>query len=256
VGAFVFLISVVPHASDRVNDFIKVWRTPNEMDYHIRQSLITLGGGGLFGNGIGASYQKFGFLPTPHTDSVMSVLGEEMGLVGVVVTLALFALFAWRGLRIANVADTSFGSFIAVGVVTWVIGQMLLNVLAVLAMIPFTGVAVPFLSVGGSSLVSLLAASGIVVSVSRGSRLLREDAAADNLPRTGPRGGQAFRASTTIRGRNSGTRFARAHRAKGAATDDADAVVVGRDTRFAGRLRNARRTSPSVIRWRGKRDGA
>jgi cell division protein FtsW len=255
-GAFFALVTVVPYAADRVNEFIKVWRTPNEMDYHIRQSLITLGGGGLWGNGIGASYQKFGYLPTPHTDSVVSVLGEEMGLIGLLIMIALFALFAWRGLRIAHHADTPFGSFIVVGVVTWVVGQMLLNVLAILAMIPFTGVPVPFLSVGGSSLMSLLAACGIVISISRGSRMLREDAAEENLPRVQVKGGQAFRASSTIRGRNSRTRFARAHRAKGAATDG-DSVAIGRDVRFSGRLgQRHSNANPGPARWRGKRNGA
>jgi cell division protein FtsW len=256
-GAFVALVTVLPYATDRINEFIKVWREPTEMDYHIRQSLITLGGGGLFGNGIGASYQKFGYLPTPHTDSVVSVLGEEMGLVGLLVMIALFGLFAWRGLKVANEADTPFGSFIVIGVVTWVIGQMLLNVLAILAMIPFTGVPVPFLSVGGSSLVSLLAACGIVVSISRGSRMLREDAAEESLPRVRVKGGHAFRASSTIRGRNSGARFARAHRVKSAATDaGGDTVVTGRDVRFSGRLHNPRRGRAGPVRWRGKRDGA
>lgn len=260
IAAFVTLIAVVPYATDRVNEFIKVWRAPSEMDYHIRQSLITLGGGGLFGNGIGAGYQKFGFLPTPHTDSVISVLGEEMGLVGIVVTLALFGLFTWRGLHIAHRADDTFGSLLVIGVVAWVVGQMLLNVLAVLAMIPFTGAAVPFLSVGGSSLVSLMAVCGVVVSVSRGSRMLREDAAAESLPRTGAsagaKGGQAFRASSTIGGRNGGARFARAHRVKGAAENDAESVIVGRDVRFSGRLRKIQRQGPGAIRWRRKRDGA
>lgn len=284
VAAFLLLISVVPHATARVNEFIKVWRTPNEMDYHIRQTLITLGGGGLFGNGIGASGQKFGYLPTPHTDSVIAVLGDEMGLVGLVLMLALFVLFAWRGLRIAHTADTPFGSFIAIGVVSWVIGQMLLNVLAIMAMIPFTGVPVPFISVGGSSLVSLLAACGILVSVSRGSRMLQEDAAQEELPGIADRadradrakGGRAVRASSTIRGGNSRARFARAHRAQGARggrarpahAEQADTTIVGRDIRYSVALHNKtgqrRAANPAgadgtassgVVRWRRKRDG-
>lgn len=264
VGAFAILFTLWPHASDRVNEFIKVWREPNEMDYHIRQSLITLGGGGLFGNGIGAGGQKFGYLPTPHTDSVVAVLGEEMGLVGLMLMIALFVMFAWRGLVVAHKADTPFGSFIVVGVVAWVIGQMLMNVLAMLAMIPFTGVPVPFLSVGGSSLVSLLAACGIVASISRGSKILHEEHADEVPSRTSSNGGTS-RASASVRGRNGGSRPARSHRSRRASpSDGADANIVGRDVRFSGQLRQRPRQStrfgrqqsnPGVVRWRRNRDG-
>lgn len=266
--AFVILVSLVtflamfalwPHATDRVNAFVQMLQDPNSLtvDYHIRQSLITLGGGGIFGSGIGAGGQKFGYLPTPHTDSVVAVLGEEMGLVGLLITLALFVVFAWRGLHIAQHSDTPFGSFIAIGVVIWVISQMLMNVLAMLAMIPFTGVPVPFLSVGGSSLVSLLAACGIVVSVSRGSRMMREEGNTEDSPAlVTSKGGQAIRASSTIRGRNSRTRAAGAYRAKGTAADDAArSTIVGRDVRIGGRLRKKRRSYTTVVRWRGDGHG-
>lgn len=275
VSAFLMLITLVPYAAARVEQFIKVWRTPAEADYHTLQLLITLGGGGVFGNGIGASGQKFGYLPTPHTDSVIAVLGDEMGLVGLLITLTLFALFAWRGLHIAHAADTAFGSFVAVGVVIWVVGQMLLNVLAVMALIPFTGVNVPFLSMGGSSLVSLLAACGIVVSISRGSYALREDGAQEGLS-GGIQGGKIVRASATIRGRNSRTRFARAHRAQGAGSaagiENAETTIVGRDVRTGyigangvrprrigcrgGSAWPQRLRDPGVVRWRGRRHGA
>jgi len=273
IGAFAVLFMLWPHASERVNEFIKVWREPNVMDYHIRQSLITLGGGGLFGEGIGAGGQKFGYLPTPHTDSVVAVLGEEMGLVGLLLMITLFVVFSWRGLRIAQQADTAFGSFLAIGVVVWVMGQMLMNMLAMLAMIPFTGVPVPFLSVGGSSLVSLLAACGVVASVARGSTLLAGEDASDYAPRTAPRRatgststsipasasgtppasasppgsrGQAkskgglFRASASVGGRNSGPRVTRTHRprrvtrASGATPGQLDSDAA-RPTTFVGR---------------------
>ncbi|RMG63571.1 MAG: putative lipid II flippase FtsW [Chloroflexi bacterium] len=263
LAAFLVLTTVVPHAAVRMNEFIKVWQVPNEMDYHIRQTLITLGGGGLLGNGIGASGQKFGYLPTPHTDSVIAVLGDEMGLLGLAITLALFVIFAWRGLRIAQSADTAFGSFVVIGVVIWVIGQMLLNVMAIMALIPFTGLPVPFLSFGGSSLVSLLIACGVVISVARGSRILRERERQVELPVVGShvKGGKAVRASSTIRRGHSRTRFARAHRAQSARSavepESADALIVGRDIRIGGALgrRNSRR-GPGAVRWRGKWHGA
>lgn len=266
--SFVILVSLVtflamfalwPHATERVNAFVQMLQDPNSLtvDYHIRQSLITLGGGGIFGRGIGAGGQKFGYLPTPHTDSVVAVLGEEMGLIGLLITLALFVVFAWRGLHIAQKSDSSFGSFIAIGVVIWVISQMLMNVLAMLAMIPFTGVPVPFLSVGGSSLVSLLAACGIVVSVSRGSRLIREEEETEETPAlVTAKGGQGFRASSSIRGRNSRTRAARTYRPQGAASDDAArSTLVGRDVRLGGRLRKRRKSYKTIVRWRGDGNG-
>ncbi len=272
MGAVALLFTVWPHASDRVNEFVQLWRDPSsDIEYHIWQSLVTLGGGGLFGTGIGAGGQKFGYLPTPHTDSVVAVLGEEMGLVGLMLTLALFVLFTWRGLRIANEADTPFGSFIVIGVVVWVISQMLLNVLAMLAMIPFTGVPVPFLSVGGSSLVSLLAACGIVVSISRGSRLMQDEDSDTALSRGNYAGqasngvGGSFRASASVRGRHGGSRLTRAHRARRASAtssqqDGADATIVGRDVRVTGRLtqkpsRRNHSNTANTVRWRRGRDG-
>jgi cell division protein FtsW len=259
LATFLLMFALWPHATDRVNAFVQMLQDPNSLnvDYHIRQSLITLGGGGIFGSGIGAGGQKFGYLPTPHTDSVVAVLGEEMGLVGLLITLALFVVFAWRGLVVAHKADSPFGSFIAIGVVIWVISQMLMNVLAMLAMIPFTGVPVPFLSVGGSSLVSLLAACGIVVSVSRGSRMMREEGETEESPAlVAANGGQSFRASSTVRGRNSRSRAARAYRAPGAAGDDAArSTIVGRDVRIGGRLRKQRKSYKTIVRWRGDGHG-
>lgn len=233
--AFAGLTSLFPHASQRVQDFLSLLNSSGEVDYHIRQSLITLGEGGLFGKGLGAGGQKFGYLPTPHHDSVVAVLGEEMGLVGLVATLALFVVFAWRGMVIAHHADTAFGAFVAVGVVAWVVGQMLLNLLAVLALIPFTGMPMPFLSQGGSSLVTLLAGAGIVVSVGRGSRTLIEPKpASDDLVE----GGKRVYASAHLRRGNRRSRFARAYR-----------------------LGRAEQTSASFsftrpVRWRRERHGA
>jgi len=218
-AAFGTLIVTLPHATARLNEFLKVWQTPDDINYHIRQSLITLGSGGLFGNGIGAGGQKFGYLPTPHTDSVLAVLGEELGLIGLLFVLALFALFVWRGLRIAQQADTAFGAFIAVGIVTWVIAQLLLNLLATLAIIPFTGMPVPFLSVGGSSLFALLLASGVVVSIGRGSHmpyLERAPVEYSESAQIKVKGGKPIHAHPALRRRNSWTRFACAYRVESA----------------------------------------
>jgi cell division protein FtsW len=129
-----------------------------------------MGSGGLFGRGLGASYQKFGYLPAPHTDSVFAVLGEELGLAGCLIVVALFALLAQRGFKIALAARDPFGAVLAAGLTCWLIFQALINVGVVMGMIPFTGIPLPFLSMGGSAMVSSLAAVGLLLSVSRGSQ--------------------------------------------------------------------------------------
>jgi cell division protein FtsW (lipid II flippase) len=240
---------LLPYAQTRFQEFFVTWRDPSQGSYHIRQSIITLGVGGMFGNGIGASYQKFGYLPTPFTDSVFAVLGEEMGWIGLLCTLALFALFAWRGLKIAERADTPFGGFLVIGVVTWIISHMLLNLLATLALIPFTGMAAPFLSLGGSSLVSILAACGLVVSVSRGTKMRVEEAReiVSNPTRKIIRAHKVsggIHATTSVRRRNGRSRPARARRAPSDATDDFE-----RDIRFNARLKHGAR-SRGIVRWR------
>jgi cell division protein FtsW len=266
LGAFFTLVNAFPHASTRLDTFIAALNNPQETHYHIQQALLAFGGGGLFGSGIGAGGQKFGLLPTPHTDSVFAVLGEEMGLIGIVVTLGLFVLLAVRSLRIAQRADTSFGGFLAVGIVSWVMAQMLLNVLAMTGLLPLPGVPVPFLSLGGSSLVSLLTACGILVSVSRGSQVLSEDDGVYGADETlGGRTG--YRANTSIRRRNSGTRVARPHRVE-VPEDDADYDIIGRDVRFTPQLggrkangerhrfsRTASGRDSGPLRWRTGGDG-
>ncbi len=220
--AFLGLTSLFPHAASRFWDFVQFLQNPDQANYHIRQSLITLGGGGLFGSGIGAGGQKFGFLPTPHHDSVVAVLGEEMGLVGVLAMLGLFGLFIWRGIVIARQADTDFGAFAAIGIVTWVASQMLLSVLAVLALIPFTGMPTPFISLGGSTMITTLVACGLLVSISRGTQHAWEISASRATPDTG-----TSNAHPHLRWRHRRTRPARAYRVAGAQSVDAT-FVLGR----------------------------
>ncbi len=213
--AFWGLITLFPHATERLRQYILSWTDPSLQvaNYHQFQMFVALGNGGLFGKGLGAGGQKFGLLPLPNHDSVTAVIGEELGLVGVLLTLVLFALFAWRGLVISKKADTAFGAFLAVGIVVWVVGQMLLHVLSVFALIPFGGMASPFLSQGGSSIIAVLAASGVLVSVGRGSRLVAD---ADHST---PAGGVLARARVDFRRRNSRSRFARTYRFRGAEKD-------------------------------------
>ena len=138
--------------------------------YQICQGLIALGSGGIFGRGLGASVAKAGYLPNPFTDSIFAVLGEELGLLGCVVVLALFAALAYRGLRAGRRAPDRFGALLACGITCWLVVQALVNIGAVTSEIAFTGVPLPFVSYGGSSLCVSLAAVGILLNIARAAR--------------------------------------------------------------------------------------
>ncbi len=136
-------------------------------NYQIAETLIALGSGGLVGRGIGSGYSKFGFVPAPHTDSIFALLGEEMGLVGTLAVLALYLALVYRGFRIASRATDPFGQVLAAGLTFWLIFQAFVNLAVVTATSPFPGVPLPFISFGGSALVSALAAVGVLLSISR-----------------------------------------------------------------------------------------
>ena len=136
-------------------------------NYQIAQTLIALGSGGLIGRGLGSGYSKFGFVPAPHTDSIFALLGEEIGLVGTWAVLALYLALVYRGFRIASRSKDPFGQVLAAGLTFWLIFQAFVNIAVVTATIPFTGVPLPFISFGGSALVSALAAVGVLLNISR-----------------------------------------------------------------------------------------
>jgi cell division protein FtsW len=135
--------------------------------YQVCQGLIALGSGGLFGRGLGDSLQKASYLPLPFNDSIFAVIGEELGLVGCALVLGLFALLAYRGFRASRQAPDAFGALLAGGITCWLVVQALVNVGSVVDAIPFTGVPLPFVSFGGSSLVTSLAAVGVLLNISR-----------------------------------------------------------------------------------------
>ena len=169
-GTLAMLITNSTYAQERIRSFIASWNDPAQASYQVQQALIAIGSGGLFGEGPGASRTKFGYLPVPHTDSIFAVLGEEMGLVGGLVVLALFAFLAYRGFRIALHAPDTFGMLIASGVTCWIVIEALVNIAVITGTLPLTGIPLPFISYGGSSLVSLMAAVGVLQSIARSSR--------------------------------------------------------------------------------------
>lgn len=181
VGAvpFALLIKNLPYASERISEWLKVWRGPELAGHHMKQSLIALGSGGLFGVGLGQGQQKLGYLPTHHTDAIFAVLGEEAGLLGCLIVIGLFALFAYRGFKITMEARDPFPALLACGVTCWITFQALMNVGVVTGLVPFTGVALPFISSGGSSMVVSLAGVGLLLSVSRGKRVGERSSARD-----------------------------------------------------------------------------
>ncbi|MDM8528443.1 putative lipid II flippase FtsW [Anaerolineales bacterium HSG24] len=135
--------------------------------YQIRQILIALGSGGVTGLGLGASRQKFGYIPASHTDGIFAILGEELGLLGCLVVIGLFVFLAYRGFQIALAAPDTFGSILAVGITFSLVFQAIVNVGVITALLPFTGIPLPFISFGGSSLVVSMASVGLLLAVSR-----------------------------------------------------------------------------------------
>ena len=169
-GTLLVLIMNSPYAQERIDSYVAALQNPEHASYQLQQALIAIGSGGITGQGLGASHQKFGYLPVPHTDSVFAVLGEELGLMGGLAVLALFAFLAYRGFRIALHAPDKFGMLVAAGVTSWIVLEALINIAVITGTLPLTGIPLPFISYGGSSLVSLMAAIGLLQSVARGSR--------------------------------------------------------------------------------------
>ncbi|MCX6024852.1 MAG: FtsW/RodA/SpoVE family cell cycle protein [Chloroflexi bacterium] len=187
----------------RIEEYLAGWRDIRESNLHIFEALSAISSGGLIGVGAGASRFKYFSLPAAHTDSVFAVVAEELGFVGAVVVLVLFALLIWRGYRIALKAPDSLGLMFAAGMTTWIAVEALVNILTILALLPFAGNALPFFSYGGSNLVMSMAAMGLVLNVSRADHRRPQpeklNASTDqrwgdgrgHLPRAGRRPGRA-----------------------------------------------------------------
>ncbi|NLJ84468.1 MAG: stage V sporulation protein E [Halanaerobiaceae bacterium] len=152
---------------ERLFSFLDPWSDPLNTGYHIIQSLLALGSGGIFGVGLGQSKQKFLYLPEPGTDFIFAIIGEELGLIGTLLVLFLFFLFAWRGLKIAIGVPDLFASLLATGITSMVILQALINIAVVTSSMPVTGITLPFISYGGTSLVIMLSSVGILLNISR-----------------------------------------------------------------------------------------
>jgi cell division protein FtsW len=164
------VIAATPFRRARILAFLHPMACGVANGYQICQSLIAIGSGGIFGRGLGDGLQKAGYLPAPYTDSIFAVIGEELGLWGGLLVIALFALLLWQGARVARAAPDALGTLMASGIVCWLIVQAVLNIGSSVAAMPFTGVPLPFISYGGSSLVVAMAGVGILLNISRHAR--------------------------------------------------------------------------------------
>lgn len=165
--ALVGLISVADYRMDRILGFMDPWADMKGRGWHVIQGWIAMGSGGLFGRGLGNSIQKHGFLPEPHTDFIFAIIGEEGGFVFSVLIVVLFGVVAWRGYRIAASQKNNFACYVAVGITSMITLQALLNLMVVTGLAPTTGVPLPLISYGGTSLVLTMCALGILLGLSR-----------------------------------------------------------------------------------------
>lgn len=168
VGTLAVLFS--GYRKQRLLTFLSNTSDPLGSSYHIRQILLAIGSGGIFGVGLGQSRQKYLFLPEVATDSVFAILAEELGFIGAIVIIGLFGYFIYKMIRIAGKAPDVFANVLVVGVVSWIGGQMILNIAAMTALVPLTGIPLPFFSYGGSHLTMQLMSIGILLNISRFSK--------------------------------------------------------------------------------------
>jgi cell division protein FtsW len=167
VAALALLIGLEPYRAARFTTFLNPELDPQGIGYHINQALLAIGSGGLFGVGYGHSRQKFQYLPEVSGDSIYAVIGEEMGMLVAVLVLAAFLLFLWRTLKIASESPDKFGKYAATGIGAWITIQAFVNIGSMVAIMPMTGITLPFISYGGTSLAVSLWAVGIVLNISR-----------------------------------------------------------------------------------------
>jgi cell division protein FtsW len=167
IGALFALIKFESYRMDRLLVFLHPELDPQGIGYQINQALLAIGSGGIFAVGLGHSSQKFNYLPEPAGDSIFAIIGEELGFLGVLVVVSLFVLIAMRGLRIAKNAPDMFGRLLAVGLTVWVVFQAFINISAISGLVPLTGIPLPFISYGGTSMMFLLISMGILLNISK-----------------------------------------------------------------------------------------
>lgn len=167
ITALFILINTESYRLDRLTTFLNPEKDPMGIGYQLKQSLVSIGSGGLMGRGFGMSNQKFGFLPVAISDAVFSVIGEELGMIGATAVVILFCLFIWRGFKIAQKSADKFAKFTAIGISFWITFQAFINIASAIGFFPFVGIPLPFFSYGGSHLISELIGVGILLNISK-----------------------------------------------------------------------------------------
>jgi cell division protein FtsW len=188
-GFGAILVGLAGYQMDRIRVWLNPWSDPQGAGYHTVQGLLALGLGGIFGSGLGESRMAGGlFVPNAFNDFIFAIIGEEFGLIGAGVVIALFVLLAYAGIRVALGAPDTFGALLAAGITAWLCIQAFINIGVVVTLIPITGITLPFISAGGSSLIISFAAIGILLSISRETidkGTWNDDATADRRGRNG-----------------------------------------------------------------------
>lgn len=178
VGGLATMLTVIflsgkGYKAKRITAFIDPWKDATDTGYQVIQSLLALGTGGIFGRGLGRSVQKHFYLPEPQNDFIFSIIGEELGFIGGVIVIVLFMILIWRGVRIAMNAPDIQGCTMATGITSMIAVQVMINIAVATSSMPVTGMGLPFISYGGSSLVVFMAAIGILLNISRHTSLDR-----------------------------------------------------------------------------------
>ena len=173
IGTVTALAIAEPYRRTRLLTFLHPFDHAGNAGYQVSQSFIALGSGGLTGVGLGASRAKWNFLPNAHTDFIFAIIGEELGLLGCCAVLALFIACAVLGVRAASRAPDRFGALLAAGITVWIVGQAVINIGAVIGVLPVTGIPLPFVSFGGSALIVTMFASGMLINIARQGRRAR-----------------------------------------------------------------------------------
>ncbi len=170
-GTLLALIKIAPYRMNRFLTFLNPDIDPLGIGYQIKQSLLTVGSGGIFGVGWGLSRQKYNYLPSPISDSIFAIIAEELGFIVAAGTIILFLFLAIRGLKIAKNSSDRFGFLLASGITSWFIIQALVNIGAIIGLVPLTGITLPFISYGSSSMIACLFGAGILINISKYTEL-------------------------------------------------------------------------------------
>jgi len=170
-GALLLLIKISPYRTDRFTTFLHPELDPLGKGYHINQALLAVGSGGIIGRGYGHSLQKFAYLPEATGDSIFAVISEELGFVLAAAIVGLFLFLGIKCLKIAQMCEDNFGKLVAVGITAWFMFQAIFNIGAMLGILPLTGVTLPFVSYGGTSIMACLAAAGILINISKQAKM-------------------------------------------------------------------------------------